>query len=76
MSFDNGTKLSFFSLLPRVIIFPFPMHKVSPTLLLLRVACFFWHTEKHLYKMRSTMAYLSAKSNAFLTYHSDESVPF
>ena len=76
MSFDNGTKLSFFLLLARVMILPFPLHKVSLTLLLLCVTCFFWYTEKQLYKIRATMAYSIGKNHAFLSYHSDESLPF
>ena len=76
MSFDNGTKLSFFLLLTRVMILPFPLRKFLLTLLLVCVTCFFWYTEKQLCKVRATMAYLLAKIHAFLSYHSDESVPF
>ena len=77
MSFGNGTKLSFFLLLTRVMILPFPFARgftnSSATVCDL---FFFWYTEKQLYKMPATMAYLLAKIYAFPRYHSDESEPF
>ena len=81
MSFDNGTKLSFFSASTPSNDFAISIVRGftnSFDILFFWHLCglFFWQTEKQLYKMRATTAYLSAKIHAFLRYHSDESVPF
>ena len=76
MSFDKGTKHSFFSASTpsndlAISITP-GFTNSSATV----CGLFFWPTEKQLYKMRATMAYLSAKIHVLLRYHTDESVPF
>ena len=76
MSFDNGTKLSFCSASTPSNDFAISIVQGFTNSSDIVCGLFFWHTEKQLYKMRATMAYLSAKIHAFLRYHSDESVPF
>ena len=76
MSFDNSTKLSFFPLLALVMILPFPLLKVSLTLLLLCVTCFFLVHRKATLQDACNNGLSIGKIHAFLWYHCDESVPF